>query len=208
MYCSQCGAQVEGKFCSSCGAPLQTTTLAAGQVTDWAEIIEYQALLRIPEIREVVARHAAQSKKRMTGEQFLQYCDKAFVPLTGVSVSTIASVVQPLYARLGVKTGKTRSQVFDQRPGEILLALLCSLARHGRHLRQVNQVQDGCILEAVIPSDLWSFEGDLVVTVRREGSGTFVEAGTIIKGQLYDWGESNRCLEELFSDLGITPAVI
>ena len=206
MYCSQCGAEAAGSHCSSCGASLQAATLPARQPTDWSEIIEYEQLLRIQEIRDLIARHAEQYKKRATGEEFLQYCDKAFVHLPGVSMATLASVVQPIYAKLGVKTGKTRSQVFDKPPGKILVALLCSLARHGQHLRRVSQAQDGCVFEAAIPSDMWSFEGDFVITVYWEGSGTVVEAGTIIKGQLYDWGKSKRCLKKLFTDLGTTPA--
>jgi hypothetical protein len=100
MYCSQCGAEANGKLCSSCGAPLQTTTLSDMQATDCSGIIEYEELLRIPEVRDLIARYATQSKKQMTGEEFLQYCDKAFVPLHGVSLGTIASILQPIYAEL------------------------------------------------------------------------------------------------------------
>jgi len=208
MYCSQCGVEATGNSCSSCGAPLQAATLPATQPTDWSGIIEYEQLLRIQEIRDLIARYAAQSKRRSTGEEFLQYCDKAFVPLAGVSMAAMASVVQPIFSELGIKTGKTRSQLFDKPPGQILVTLLCSLARHGQHLRRVRQVQDGCVFEAAIPSDMWSFEDGLVITVCREGSGTVVEAGTIIKGQLYDWGKSKRCLAALFTDLSVTPAII
>ena len=150
MYCSQCGVEATGNVCSSCGGPLQAATLPATQPTDWSGIIEYEQLLRIQEIRDLIARHAAQSKRRATGEEFLQYCDKAFVPLAGVSMAAMASVVQPMFAELGIKTGKTRSQVFDKPPGQILVALLCSLARHGQHLRRVRQVQDGCVFEAAM----------------------------------------------------------
>ncbi len=204
MYCDQCGVEGDGKFCSSCGAPLQTARSQASQEGDWSEIIDYEVLLRMSEVRDLIARHAVQAKRRMTGEEFLRYCDKALVPLAGVKLATLASVVQPIYARLGIKTGKKRSQLFNQPPGKILVAVLCSLARHGQDLRQVRQVQDGCIIEAAIPSDVWSFEGDLVITVSSGRSGTLVEAGTVIKGQLFDWGKSKRYLNGLLSDLSMT----
>lgn len=210
MYCSKCGAEANGKFCSSCGAPIQiqANKLPPTQVTDWSQIIEYDALLRIPEFRDQIAKHAAQSKKSITGEEFLNFCDKAFQPMSGVSMEALVSIVQPVSSKLGIKTGKNKSQVFDKPPGKILLALLCSLARHDQNLQQVKQAQDSCMLEAEIPSDLWSLEGRLVITVSRKEAGTYVEAGTVITGQLYDWGKSKRCLNELFSDLSMTPALI
>jgi len=210
MYCSKCGAEANGKFCSSCGAPIQTkvTKLSPSRETDWSQIIEYEVLLGIPEFRDLIAKHAAQSKQPLSGEAFLNFCDKAFQPISGVSMETLVSIAQPISSKLGIKTGKTRSQVFNNPPGKILLALLCSLARRGQNLQQVKQMQDSCMLEAGIPSDLWSLEGRLVINVSREGAGTCVEAGTIITGQLYDWGKSKRCLNVLFSDLSMTPVVM
>jgi hypothetical protein len=52
-----------------------------------------------------------------------------------------------------------------------------------------------------MPSDMWSLKGDLVVAVRAEGNLTLVEAGLTIPGQVYDWGKSQRALNQLFSDL-------
>jgi hypothetical protein len=73
-------------------------------------------------------------------------------------------------------------------------------------LKQVRQGTDGCLFEAELPSDMWSFAGDLFIEVRKEGTGTVAEARTVIKGQLFDWGKSKRCLEELLSDLDRMPA--
>jgi len=44
-------------------------------------------------------------------------------------------------------------------------------------------------------------EGDLLVSVRRNGSQAEVTGATRINGQFYDWGKSNRCLDQLFTDL-------
>jgi hypothetical protein len=57
----------------------------------------------------------------MSGEQLLELCDKAFVPLVGVSLSTMASIVVPIYSRLGVWTGKSRSEVLSAPIGKVLV---------------------------------------------------------------------------------------
>ncbi|MCZ7625332.1 MAG: hypothetical protein C3F12_07495 [Candidatus Methylomirabilota bacterium] len=105
------------------------------------------------------------------------------------------------YAALGIKTGKTRKELVGGPSGKVLVATICSLARHGQPLNKVQQGQDGCLLKADLPSDIWSFAGDLVITIERQGRGTSVEAATVIKGQLYDWGKSNRILSELLDDI-------
>ena len=107
----------------------------------------------------------------------------------------------PIYSRLGIRTGKSRSAVVAAPVGKGLVAAVCSLARYGRSLKRVHQGEDGCVLEAVLPSDIWSWEGEVVVSVRRDRAGTQVEAATKIQGQLFDWGKSRRCLDQLFEDV-------
>jgi hypothetical protein len=144
------------------------------------------------------------ANKRLSGEEFLAFSDKV-IPL-GLSLEKLGAVVQPIYAELGVKTGKEYSETLSSPPCTIIVSALCSLARHGQILQQVRQFEDGCLLEATIPSDMWSFEGSLYITVRKAGTGTRVDGATKIKGQLFDWGKSKRCLETLFVDIKATPA--
>jgi hypothetical protein len=106
-----------------------------------------------------------------------------------------------LHAKLGIKTGKSRSEFLPQRPGTVLAALLCSLASHGREVREVHQLSDGCIIKAALPSDVFALEGELIIGVSRQAGGTRIEARTEIAGQMFDWGKSGRCLEELFREL-------
>lgn len=217
MFCSNCGSKASGNFCASCGSPLQAAPAAPSAPaapTDWTDELRVDVLLSVPEVRELVSKHAAQAAKRMTGEQFLDVCGKVFKPFgksmskSGVSMGKVAEIVQPIYARMGIGTGKTRAQVFQRPTGGVLVALLCSLARNGRTVRQASQGEDGCVIEATIPSDMWSFEGDLLVTVQRHAEGTFVEAATKIKGQLFDWGKSSQLLDQLFADLTMTPIAV
>lgn len=202
MYCSQCGSKADGNFCFQCGAPLNAVARSTGIPIDWSEIINYEDLLRVPEVRDLIAQHASMAKKRMDVEEFLSICDNAFAPIKGLSSKTVVAIVQPMLAAIGVKTGKTRSQIFQRPAGRIIVATLCSLARHGRPLRQVNQGHDGCAIEATLPSDVYSCAATVVVSISRTGGGTLVEAAATVPGQLYDWGKTKRCLSDLFTDLG------
>lgn len=166
---------------------------------DWDREVHYETILKFPGVRDTIERYSRQAPKRMTGEQFLALADK-LVPL-GVPLEGLAALVQPLYARLGIKTGKVRAQQVQAPAGRVLVRALCSLAHHGQSLRGVTQAADGCLLNATLPSDFFSLEGDLLVSVRRNGSQAEVSGATCISGQFFDWGKSNRCLDQLFSDL-------
>jgi hypothetical protein len=204
MFCSECGKPGHGKFCSHCGASLELSESAidaipSESVIDWDREVRYETILKFPSVRDTIERHSRQSPKRMTGEQFLALAEK-LVPL-GVPLEGLAALVQPLYARLGIKTGKARAQQVQAPAGRVLVRALCSLAHHGQALRGVTQAPDGCLLNATLPSGLFSLEGDLLVSVRRSGLQTEVSGATCIRGQFFDWGKSNRCLDTLFSDL-------
>jgi hypothetical protein len=228
MYCAECGTKGTGKFCTGCGQRLATA--AAGQsgendgsppapvdydatvvlTIDWSDVVDYETLIAIPAVRDRIARASAQSKKRMTGEEILDLYGKALGKLAGVplplSMSTIAGVAQSTYAKLGVKTGKSLSGAYVVPVGEMLVRLLCSLAKEGRTLRDVHQLSDGCIVRAALPSDLFALEGDLVVSVTRIAGGSCIEAATEIPGQMFDWGKSTRCLGAMLAELGAAAA--
>ena len=115
-------------------------------------------------------------------------------------------VVQPISAQLGIKTGNEYSETLSSSPGTVIVSALCSLARHVQVLQQVRQFEDGYLLEATLPSDMWSFEGALYVSVLKTEAGTRVDGATKIKGQLFDWGKSKCCLETLSADIKATPS--
>ena len=123
------------------------------------------------------------AKKRMSGEQFLDICDKLFSPLTsGVSLTTIAAITQPLTEKLGMKTGSARSETFYEQPGTMLVAVLCSLAQNGQDLLNVSQASDGCLIEVQVPSDIWSLAAELKIAVRPRQDGTSIDAAVTVKG--------------------------
>ncbi len=66
----------------------------------------------------------------------------------------------------------------------------------------IEQADDACLIEAEIPSDIWSWEGTILVMVKENHKGTYVEAATKIKGQMFDFGKSERLLDKLFKYIG------
>ena len=214
MFCSKCGAEASGNFCWKCGSKLHqgkggsssptVAQLAQPAPVDWANEIRYEILVGYPDVRNLLTRQASLAKKPISGENFLASVDRLIT--LGVSVEEIARIAQPLATRLGIKTGKVRREIFSLPPGRVIVSVLCSMARHGQSLRDIEQAQDGCTFEAAVPSDMWSFEGALVVTVRRQDAGTAVEAATRIHGQLFDWGKSHSILNDLFREIPKVPA--
>jgi hypothetical protein len=211
MFCSHCGNELigtaaTGNFCTHCGTKLAaapaTLPITEALAADWSSEHRYETLLRYPEVRAQIERAAAECRTWLTGEQCLKLTEKAFEPLMGVSLGTVNAIALPIARRLNFQTGKSRSELCAAPLGQTIVAALCSLARHGRKLTKVHQAEDGCVLEAELPPDLRaSTTGELLITIRRSGNHTQVEAATKIPGQLYDWGKSKGCLNQLFSEL-------
>ena len=206
MYCSECGKSASGKFCSHCGARLahaaavtEETTVPVELVVDWSREVDYKTLMGVTEVREAVERSARLAPKRISGEEFLALADKV-VPM-GVTLEKLGSIVNSLYSQMGVGMSRGRVARVDAPVGRVMLRTMCSLARHGQSLRHVEQASDGCSFEAALPSDLLSFEGDLRVVVRRVDGVSEVAGSTKVRGQFFDWGKSNRCLDKLFADV-------
>jgi hypothetical protein len=211
-YCGFCGQPLSTPFCTSCGKPApmraassSETVMSAefSEAVRWQDEVRYETLIRVPEVRDRIARAAATKQGRMSAEEFLAMADQvvSLVGIKMVSLKTLANVVLPIYERIGIKTGKTRSETLEMPVGATIVAALCAFAAQGQGIRQVQQFENGCLLEVSIPSDAWSWEGSLFVTIRSDRSNTRVDAATTIKGQLFDWGKSQRLLITLFSAL-------
>ncbi len=207
MFCTNCGEKANGRFCAHCGTPVETSSPAAGLVdgVDWQDESRYQVLLHFPEVRDLIARHAPPPVKGITGEDFLKICDAFSKPLTGlpISINKLTAVVVPIYARLGIETGASRKEHLEAPIGKMLVAALCSLSRRSRPLKEVHQGENGCVIEASLPPSLKSYEGQIVLAIERQHSGTLIDAKAKIPGQKYDWGVSKKCIEELFEDLHV-----
>jgi hypothetical protein len=200
MFCSNCGVQASGNFCNACGHRLaQVESAPPMPVGNWEDDVDPKTLFERPEVREMIERSAAGAKKPVPVEEYFKLYDKLGV--LPISAGTLVGIAQPFWAKLGVKTGKTRSETIASPPGRVLAALFCSLASKGRKVIDTQRGSDGCVVTAELPADLFAMAGEVVVAVQRVSGGTKVEAATSIKGQYFDWGKSTRCLNELFDDL-------
>jgi hypothetical protein len=77
------------------------------------------------------------------------------------------------------------------------------LSRRGRPLKEVHQGENGCVIEASLPSGWRSYEGQIVLSIERQNPGTLVDVTAKIPGQKYDWGVSKKCIDEIFEDLDV-----
>ncbi len=206
-YCSECGEVASGNFCSSCGhrlVPSVPEEKVEESTGPWREESRYEVLVKVQEVRGLLERHARLAVEGPTGEQYLALAEK-LVP-TGVPLEKLAKVANSLYKSWGIGTGKTRIESVPLPIGEAIVRVLCSLARRGQAIREVQQATNGCRIESAFPSDLFSLEGDFIVTIERVLSQTMVTAQTRIGGQLFDWGKSQRGIDRLFDDLATDPA--
>lgn len=206
MFCTHCGQKGGGNFCAHCGTKMDgAAELPSG---DWQQEIHYHTLLCYPEVRQRIANSAAQAKKGLSGEEFLELCDNVYKPLVGVSLSTMANIIVPIYAKLGVQTGKARSITLSLPCGEAIVRVLCSLASRRRELKNVEQAEDGCVIQATLPSDIWAWAGEIIVCLHRQPTGVLIDASIKIPGQWYDWGKSATAMQQLCDDVAQLPPVL
>lgn len=165
---------------------------------DWRREVNYERLLSATEVRGRIASAARMHRKQVSGEQLLAVFDQ-LVPM-GIPLEKIAVLAQPLYARLGLNTNKSAQRQLPLPIGQVLVGVLCALAKQGCELTGVEQAVDGCALHATIPSSIWSFAGELLVTVQGDGPATRIEANAKIPGQKFDWGHSQRLLDALLDN--------
>lgn len=216
MFCTQCGAQAapEHKFCAGCGTRLEGAVadtaagaaLAAapsGPLEDWRETTNYRVVLGHPEVKALIAEASKATKAGMSAEEFLKLAQPVLnaAGAGGVSMKLITEIAAPLYAKMGVKTGKDAKNGYATPYGRVLAAILCSLASRSQTLIAVQEGTDGCVIQAEIPSSLTTWKGKLTLSVERRPEGSLVTSAAVFEGQASDWGRANRVLGELHQDI-------
>ncbi|WP_280722548.1 hypothetical protein [Kitasatospora sp. MAA4] len=166
----------------------------------WREESRFSVLSTDPAVRAALdaclARSAAPSP---SAKQFLAAW--AGTPIIGGSMLRGAERGRSWALSRSIAVTRNHSAEFAQPVGEVIVGVVCSLARTGRPLKSVQQLPDGCTLTAAIPSDARTFGGTLTVTVTRTENGSLVRAAAEIPGQLYDWGVAKRTLATLLADI-------
>lgn len=203
MYCSNCGAKVSGNFCSICGTKSSSESQSTAPTSDLHRTLEsrYEDLVKRAEVRRLIESYASQSSSGVSADEFLKLADLAFKPLTGVSLHSISQIVVPVFQKMGIKTGRSYTHTFPVAAPDAIVKVLCSLAKNGYPLQSVEQGNNGLLLMAKLNSDLWTWGGDIVITVEDLQSKALVSIDVKIKGQLYDWGKSKSVIEKISGDM-------
>ncbi len=211
MFCVHCGAEGAATFCPLCGLHQQATDrsmppqLESGYgdeeiveaLVAWPESIQYETLLGDSEVRERIAAAARHATAGVTGEDLLAVFD-AVSPI-GFSLGKLTTAILPIYDKLGIKTQRQSQGIFDAAPGRVMLAVLCTLAAKSLVIAEVHQDADRCSLIADIPSGLITNRGQLAILIEMNQKYVQLSLATTISGQWYDWGKSQRMMDELFS---------
>jgi hypothetical protein len=162
-------------------------------IRDW---VTYRQVADDPRCQEILKWAAADATTQMSGEQFLDSVAKAVkVPLPA---GAMGAAFGRAYGAIGIKTGKSASRRVAQPFGYVLLATLCYLAANSMPVADIADGERHCLIQAVLPSSMWSWKGRFLIAVRGDDGGTDVEGATRIQGQLFDWGRSRRALQGLF----------
>ncbi len=214
MYCHNCGAKAIGKYCTQCGAAIVASPQAMAepemQRLPWREETDLYQLMQREKIRTFIGQYAAQARKRMSSGEFLALFDKvtAIAPIPNISLQQMSEVLVPFLQRWGISTGKTATKLVSKPAQEVLIACLCALAKNGYTLDKAEQVSNGLILHAQLPSDMWTWGGDIVLAIEAVSGQTNLSIAVNVKGQLYDWGKSKAVINRIYEDVEAIRVVI
>jgi hypothetical protein len=225
MFCTQCGkpAGPEHNFCAGCGArlvrsgaaeaaPVTAVSVAPASIVpspptapleDWRATTNYRVVLAHPEVKALIADASKASKAGMSADEFMKLAQPVLdaAGSGGVPMKLIAEIAAPMYAKMGVKTGKDAKNGYATPYGRVLAAILCSLASRNQTLIAIEEGTDGCVVQAEIPSSMTTWKGKMSLTVERKPEGTLVSSAVVFEGQSSDWGRAKRVLDDLHQDI-------
>ncbi len=209
MYCQNCGAPVTGKFCSACGAKVIAPESAEKNLENVVvPESKYEALIKRDDVRNIISKYALQSPHKLTAQDYLKIIDLAYKPIPGISFSSLSETMLPMFEKLGIKTGKSFQQVININTDEVIIKVLCSLAKNGFHLNSVEQANNGIIMHATLPSNFFTWEGDMLLVVEEQNANTKLLIDVKIKGQYYDWGRSKKIITKITDDLAAIKIIV
>ncbi|MEZ5954413.1 MAG: hypothetical protein R3C13_08940 [Hyphomonas sp.] len=170
---------------------------------DWRASMRVREISNHPDVRARIVRVTGAVPSGMTADQFLDAA-KPLLAAAGagnIPLKALKDVAVPFYAKMGLKTNTELSQGFKNTFGETLAAVLCSFASRGQPLVDMAEATNGCVVNAKMPSSMWSWEGNMIVTLEQRDEGTMLRANLTVPGQAFDWGKSKRVLQDLIDDV-------
>jgi hypothetical protein len=176
---------------------------ALGPLPDWRTSNDYVDIIGHPEVQNLVRDAKGANPGGITAEEFIDAA-KPFMKAAGaeaVPLKLVMDIAQPMYAKMGVKTGSETKQGYKSSFGRTLAAVLCSLASRNQRLVGIDQGTDGCVLRAELPSTLTVYKSNMTLTLTRVPEGTLISGAVAVPGQMSDWGHSKRVLADLHQDI-------
>jgi len=177
----------------------------------WRNEHGIEVLLADPAVRFRIEQASQSSSRPMSGEEFLTKYAAIVSVIPGLHVlgpATLAGglIGQKLGQALGIRVKRAASMSYPQPIGQVTVALLCVLARNGYPVQRIVQGEDGCFMEAMLPSNWQSWKGTIACTVISTPAGTDMQIGTIIRGQALDWGRSAKVMSTILDEVRIDSA--
>ena len=188
----------KGKTVANTTKKSKDGALVAGS---WKTESDLNRFLKNKEVKTIIRNVIKTSKQSISADEFLKRADVLVTPITGLSLKKTADIVLPIYKRLGIRTGKSQIGFYQSTIQEIVLKVLCSLAKNDYPLTKVEQANDGVIILAEIPSDMKTFGGEIIIAIQEQDNTIQVNIDAKIKGQLYDWGKSKSAVKKIQKDI-------
>ena len=85
--------------------------------------------------------------------------------------------------------------------GGVPLAAMKDIAIRSQPIVDISEAGDGCIINSKMASSVWSWEGNMIITLESREEGTLLKGTITVPGQAFDWGRSKRVLQNLIDDV-------
>jgi hypothetical protein len=157
-------------------------------IKPWQNEHRIEVLLNHPAVRFRIEQAAQSSSRPMSAERIMKMEFGVISAIPGLNLIGLAGYLgslagRPIAEARGWRVERTASTSYSQPIGQVTVALLCALARNGYPIQRTAQREDGCFLEAMLPSNWQSWKGTIACTVTRKPGGTDIQVGTMIPGK-------------------------
>jgi hypothetical protein len=121
----------------------------------------------------------------------------SLLPLPEAMFMTTVKLGQTLGTMLGLKSRQQCEKSYSCSYDKAVLSYFLATKQMELNIQTLYDTQKGSILEIKLPTDVFSFGGQLKIVINEEPQHIRVQATTEIKGQMFDWGKGSRILKEL-----------